>query len=425
MWTRGTCQPLRCGWLRRLSTAAAHYDVVIAGGGLVGCAMAAALQSSKALPSRRVLLLEHAPRRSYVRPEEYANRVVALNHSTRELFQRVGVWAGLEAQRVRTVRGMHVWDASRSDGTNLLSFFPGNAERAHFYIVENDLVVHELGQRLEAAERVEVGYESGLQACRPTERGMEIELNDGRQITTTLLVGAEGARSVVRESMADNPYLAKSYDQFGVVGVLHMSQPSANDVAWQKFLPTGPVALLPLSDTRSSLVWTLPTARAQALIRGDPAELVAQLNAALRPHPPTHPDVVPQIERVTQVDGFPLGLGHASRYCQPGRVLIGDSAHRVHPLAGQGVNLGFGDVASLVRNLEAGVLRGERFADYPALLAYETERQRQNVPMMLGIDFFQQIYGTSHPVITAARNFGVGLVNANPRLKHLIASMAA
>lgn len=389
----------------------------------MGCAMAAACQTSSVLQNKSVLLLENAPDRPYKLPEDYGNRVIALNNSTRDLFEKLRVWSALTATRMKTVNGMHVWD---SHPQSLLTFRADQADRGHFYILENDLVVHTLSQKIrEEAKNVTVAFECGLKACHyDKEKGkMALKLSDGRDVTSSLLIGADGVNSSVRKSMTDQRYLSQNYHQFGVVGLLALAEPIPNQMAWQKFLPGGPIALLPLSETRSSLVWTLPTDQAQKMLKNPVESVLNDLEKALSPFPKLS-DPFPRLQNISKLAGFPLGLGHASRYCEKGRVLIGDSAHRVHPLAGQGVNLGFGDVMALVQALETSILNGERFGAYNALLAYETDRQRHNVPMMLGIDFLQKVYGSQNPVIAAARNFGINVVKSNPSVQKFLASFA-
>ena len=400
------------------------YDVVVAGGGLVGAAMARALAQSRALNHKKILLLEGGTQRDYRLPPEYSNRVIALNPSSQALFVRLGVWNKIQEARVKTVEGMHVWD----DGGSLVSFQAEdeNEGRAHFYIAENDLVVHCLMQSVAAeSPNVEIRYGASALQCQ-REDVTSIRLKDGQEVRTDLLIGADGANSVVRKALGNGSrYLAKDYEQMGVVATLHLDAKIPNTVAWQKFLPGGPIALLPLSEDRSSLVWTLPTAQAKILLKAPEEEVWHELLRNLGPPPPDVDVPFPSVTKVSQVAGFPLGLGHSTRYCQSGMVLIGDAAHRVHPLAGQGVNLGFGDVEALVRCLEANVLDGAKFGAETYLLDYESERQRANVPMMLGIDFFQQVYCSDNALVATARKAGIAVVNANPMLKKIIANFAA
>ena len=417
---------LRNACLRPQNVRSAHYDAIISGGGLVGGAMGAALSKSNALSDRKVLLLEGAPAKEYNFPEDFSNRVTALNNSTRSLFERLGVWSVIESVRVKTVRGMHVWDEKNVDNSTLVTFEAEFPQPGHFYITENDAVIHSLFQVVNEAKNVEVWNGKGVASCKFEDGKTVVSLKDGTELSTDLLIGADGVNSSVRKAMKSTQYMSKSYDQFGVVGVLHFEEEIPNEFAWQKFLPSGPIALLPLSVDKSSLVWTLPTAQAQKVIRSDPTEIVQALNKALSgPSTPSVKEPMPKIVKIDKVAGFPLGFGHSSRYCEPGMVLVGDAAHRVHPLAGQGVNLGFSDVETLVECLEGGVLQGKKFADYDVLLDYETRQQRNNVPMMLGIDFLQQIYCADYELVKNARSIGVKMVNSNPLIKKLISSFAA
>ena len=158
----------------------------------------------------------------------------------------------------------------------------------------------------------------------------------------------------------------------------------------------------------------------------DAEQFCRELVKALGSPPPGVKDPFPRIESASQIAGFPLGLGHASRYCDArGVVLVGDAAHRVHPLAGQGVNLGFGDAECLARLLEEEAGSGSaQFGAYSTLKKYETERQRHNVPMMLGIDFLQRVYCTDNPLIKAVRSLGVNAIQSSPMVKRLVTGFA-
>ncbi|KMQ95159.1 ubiquinone biosynthesis monooxygenase coq6 [Lasius niger] len=178
------------------------------------------------------------------------------------------------------------------------------------------------------------------------------------------------------------------YNQLGIVATLKLSEPTENVVAWQRFLPTGPIALLPTGVSRQ--------------LQPSVAAIVEGSRAA-----------------------FPLGFGHAASYVQPGTVLVGDAAHRIHPLAGQGVNLGFGDVTVLTKILAEAAVNGSHLNDMQYLRQYETLRQRHNVPTMLVIDALHRLYrGTAAPVVLA-RSLGLQLTNAIPQLKKMLMEQAA
>ena len=418
---------------RRCFSGTLDCDIVVAGGGLVGAATARSLALNPALKDKSIVVLEGAPAPPAAQPvdnapAEYNNRVIALNNSSKDLFTRIGVWDTIRDARVKTVSGMHVWD-SRNDARNstLVSFEAESStqsDRGHFYIAENDLVVRVLMQAAAQCPNVEIRYGTSAVRCQRDSDLTHITLKDGDTLATRLLVGADGPHSVVRKSMGKDRLLSKNYHQMGVVATLHLSEEIPNTHAWQKFLPTGPIALLPLSENRSSLVWTLPTARAMALLKSPEEQVLDELLRNLGPAPVVS-EPFPSIGKVTNVAGFPLGLGLAIDFCQEGMVILGDAAHRVHPLAGQGVNLGFGDVECLTRCLERNVLDGARFGTKSYLIDYESERIRQNAAIMAGIDFFHTVYGSDNAVLAAARKAGIGIVNSSPVLKKALMSFAA
>ncbi|KAK0096953.1 hypothetical protein PV326_003755 [Microctonus aethiopoides] len=264
------------------------------------------------------------------------------------------------------------------------------------------------------------------------------------------IIGADGVNSRVRQSMKLQ-YLKWNYDQMGIVATVKLSEPTENVVAWQRFLPTGPVALLPLTDSLSSLVWSMTTEEAKRLLKVSEEEFVDALNDALWKVYPKNGIVESGMAALQQlleqfslqtgvsrqlqpsisniVEGsraaFPLGFGHSTSYVANGVALIGDAAHRVHPLAGQGVNLGFGDVTVLVQVLEEAVRSGSILGDTIHLTKYETLRQRHNVPTMLAIDALHRLYkGTAAPVVLA-RSLGLQLVNALGPVKKILMDHAA
>lgn len=240
-----------------------------------------------------------------------------------------------------------------------------------------------------------------------------------------------------------------SYKQMGVVATLELNAEEAagNTVAWQRFLPTGPVALLPLTDTLSSLVWSTNVEHAKELLRMEPEAFVDALNAAYLKNYKSNTivdNVMKTVESVFALKknkiqqlppkvlklqegsraAFPLGFGHASSYVSGGAALIGDAAHRVHPLAGQGVNLGFGDVLALTDVLAEAVYNGSSLDNIQYLLKYEQERLKANVPIMVGVHALQQLYCNDFPPIVLARSLGLKITNMMPPLKKFLMEKA-
>ena len=245
----------------------------------------------------------------------------------------------------------------------------------------------------------------------------------------------------MRQSIGSD-YHTWEYPQMGLVATLNIhSQSGSNTTAWQRFLPSGPVALLPLSGDQSSLVWTVDKAQVRPLLEMSEETFVKKLNRALTSDLDQNQLVNSVTRRVGQLVGrensqdqeppplvraaanraaFPLGFGHSVRYTGPRTVLIGDSAHRLHPLAGQGVNLGLGDVVGLVRELEDSLRAGAVLGQRDSLARYETGRQRHNLPTMLGVDALQRLYSSQATPVVLARSLGLLATNAVNPVKTMI-----
>ncbi|CAD7084026.1 unnamed protein product [Hermetia illucens] len=274
---------------------------------------------------------------------------------------------------------------------------------------------------------------------------MVIALNGNMILHLRLVkVGADGINSLVRKRMNIEPFTI-NYNQMGLVATVELSDSGDNSVAWQRFLPTGPVALLPLNDTTSSLVWTHTPAQAKELQSMPPQEFVDALNDAFYKDYPKdtmttnlmdtlstfcsaktirqYPPAIVAVKDKSRAC-FPLGFGHAPSYVAQGAALVGDAAHRVHPLAGQGVNLGFGDVKCLTQVLADAVYSGYPIGDKNALLKYERERLMKNVPIMFGIHGLQQLYSTTFSPVVMLRSLGLQITQNLPPLKKIFMQQA-
>ncbi|XP_033105378.1 ubiquinone biosynthesis monooxygenase COQ6, mitochondrial-like [Anneissia japonica] len=425
--------------------ASEFYDIVIAGAGMVGTGMACALGHNKMFEHQKILLLETGSKPTYSddQPEAYSNRVCALNPQTVQLMEKIDAWQHIQEIRTKSVCRMQVWDAC-SDA--LITFDQGDLTISVAHIVENDVTLRALSKQLEKT-KVEVQYNTKAKKIEFPSKvdpsaWVKIQLENGKFIETRLLIAADGNRSKIREAANIN-HIGWDYDQSGVVATLMLSEPVENTVAWQRFLPSGPIAMLPLTDTLSSLVWSVGHDRAKALVSMPEDQFVDAVNSAFWKEYESHEvvytvsNVVDSLLRFVKPEGtgirqlppsiigvsdgsrarFPLGLGHASYYVKPRLALIGDAAHRVHPLAGQGVNLGFGDVMSLTSILEEALSIGGDVGSMLHLCKYETERQRHIVPIMATIDGLKRLYSTDRPEVVLLRTVGLKLTNAIQPLK--------
>ncbi|XP_032402790.1 ubiquinone biosynthesis monooxygenase COQ6, mitochondrial [Xiphophorus hellerii] len=433
------------------------YDVIISGGGMVGSAMACSLGLDPNLAGKKILLLEAGHKKVMDRvPDTYSTRVSSISPGSATLLSGIGAWEQVTRMRCKPYKRMQVWDAC-SDA--LITFDKEDLLDEMAYIVENDIVVAAITRQLDAMpENVQVKYKTKVvkytwpmpHHAAESIPWVKVTLANGETLQTKLLIGADGPNSMVRQKLGI-PTVKWNYDQSAVVAVLHLSEPTENNVAWQRFLPTGPIAMLPLSDTESSLVWSTSHHLAEELLELDEESFVDAINSAFwsnenqsdlvetagalfrgalsaimpsagspRQLPPSVAGIGPK-SRVM----FPLGVGHASEYIRHRVALIGDAAHRVHPLAGQGVNLGFGDVACLTHLLSQAAFNGKDLGAIQHLLEYETERQRHNLPMMTAIDLMKRLYSTNAAPAVLLRTFGLQATNMLPTLKEQIMAYAS
>ncbi|XP_038621606.1 ubiquinone biosynthesis monooxygenase COQ6, mitochondrial isoform X2 [Tachyglossus aculeatus] len=283
-WARvaavGAAAVRRCGGVQYGSgPAPAVYDVVVAGGGMVGAAAACALGHDVRLGRKRILLLEAGPKRAAGRPPaHFGNRVSAISPASADFLASFGAWEHICATRCKAFRRMQVWDGC----SEALITFDRDELDAMGYIVENDVIMAALARRLEAvADRVDVQYGSRAAelSWAAADPWLGVTLADGRRLRARLLVGADGPDSQVRRA-AGIRTVGWPYDQEAVVATLHLSEATDNNVAWQRFLPTGPIALLPLSDTVSSLVWSTSPERAARLVGMEEEAFLDAVNSA-------------------------------------------------------------------------------------------------------------------------------------------------
>ncbi|VDL81689.1 unnamed protein product [Nippostrongylus brasiliensis] len=441
------CRMCHIGGIRQASTSQ-YYDAVIVGGGMVGNAMACALGQNPILSSKRILLLERGKTSSVPKPtpEHYSNRVSAVGPAAISMFNKFGVWDRLQNYRVKKVKKLRVLDnCSRAE----LEFDQPLPHQEIAYIIENNAIVGVLFDRIkEACSSVEIRTQASVKNCRLPSSLLELahlELESGESIETPLVIGADGAGSKVRQSMGVD-YTSFNYDQCGVVATLMIETSGKNDIAWQRFCRNGPIAYLPLTEKLSSLVWTTSTQEAQRLVALPKEEFVDELNrnmfteenqndcvnkllfsfskmpflssdirkALLPPH-------VVGLQGDTRA-AFPLGFGHSHTYTAPRCVLIGDAAHRIHPLGGQGVNLGWNDVMVLDQVLTRAVSDGADLGALTYLKDYDSEAQRHNLPVMVSCDWLNRLYRTNAAPVVMLRSLGLAAFNRLTPIKDLVVS---
>jgi 2-polyprenylphenol 6-hydroxylase len=384
-------------------------DIAVVGGGMVGAAAALALSRA----GFSVALLEARPPSAWHSHDEVDLRVVGLAPSSIALLEELGIWTSIRDARACPYAQMHVWDAENGAAIDFNAADEGRDLLG--YIVENNLVQWMLWQSLEAA---------GVQRlCPATVKDFEIrsdrvvlELADGESLAVRLLVAADGAGSPLRER-AGIATRGRDYGQRAIVAHVTTERPHAG-TAWQRFLPAGPLALLPLADGRSSVVWSLPESDARRIQSLDDAAFLNELGVASDFR-------LGRITAATPRAGFPLKLQLADTYQADRFVLLGDAAHAVHPLAGQGVNLGLRDVAELRDTLVAARDEGRDIAGAHILRRYARRRRSADTLDAYGFDALARIYAWQSLPWVTARGLGVRLLDHLTLLKRRIAAHAA
>jgi 2-octaprenylphenol hydroxylase len=387
-----------------------NYDIVIVGGGMVGAALACALGNS----ALKVALLDRAPAASP--PEkDYDLRVSALTLASRALFENLGAWEGMARRRVSPVREMQV---SSGAGSGAIHFNAAEiGEPALAWIVENSVIQTALIERLHQFTNVHHLCPVEIVDITLADNGAVVTLKDGRSLHAKLLVGADGADSEVRRA-AGIETQALNLHQKGIVATVKTEKPH-EATARQVFLTTGPLAFLPLDEPHTcSIVWSADTARADQLLALDDIAFVTELQQAFG-------DSLGKIQTIGPRASFPLALSHARAYTAPHLALVGDAAHTVHPLAGQGVNLGFLDAATLAEVLLDATAKQKDIGAHAVLRRYERWRKGDNLAMVSITGGFKYLFGNDLPVVSQMRNWGLELTNAATPIKNLIMRRAS
>jgi len=369
-----------------------HYDVLIVGGGMVGAALGCGLGGS----ALRVAVLEDAPPPAFEPGQPHDLRVSAVSIASASILKTVGAWVGVASRRFCPFRRMRVWEDKgdvefRSDDIN---------EPLLGYIVENRVIQLALLDRLKEFGNVDFLCPVKTRSIDYAPRQSSVTLEDGRVLTCRLLVAADGGYSRVRQAAGLGVH-NWDYEQHALVLTVETGY-GQQDITWQQFTPTGPLAFLPLDGPNASLVWyNTPEAvkRLKALSDED-------LLQALRE---TFPAALGEIVRITARGSFPLRRQHAQHYAKEGVALIGDAAHMIHPLAGQGVNIGLLDAAALAEVLVAAKQASKDIGAAPVLQDYEKMRRQNNLLMMTTMDLFYRVFGNAHLPLKLVRNLGLGL----------------
>jgi 2-polyprenylphenol 6-hydroxylase len=390
------------------------FDVVVVGGAMAGAGTAALLAATPATSALRVALVEPRPAEAPAADAPIDLRVSALSRASQQLLERTGAWPAV-LPRAAAYRRMVVWeerqDPREPDALAFDAAELGEPDLGH--IGENRAIQAALVAR--AVARGVVLLRAEIATLEATRDAARVGLGDAREFRARLVVGADGARSAVRR-LAGMDTREWDYGQRAVVAHLACEKPHG-DTAWQRFLDTGPIALLPLADGRVSLVWsTLPEA-ADELVQCEPAEFDRRVTAASG-------GVLGRLSATTPRVAFPLRLLHAGRYAAERVALVGDSAHVVHPLAGQGINLALLDAAALVDVVGEAVAAGDDPGELRVLRRYERWRKAEAIPAIALLDGLQRLFIGGNPLKSRLRRGALGLAQSSGAVKRLLMQRA-
>lgn len=389
-------------------------DLIIVGAGMVGSALGLALKDS----GLEIILIDGSPLsiKPFDAEAAFEPRVSALSVASQRILQRLGAWDGVAARRASPYGEMQVWDGS---GTGNIHFSAASVHAEVLgHIVENRVIQEAL---LEPLHDSGVGLlpNARLENLRRSGDDWLLTLVDGRELRAPLVIAADGASSAVRR-LAGCATREWDYLHHAIVTSVRCEQPHRR-TAWQRFTDDGPLAFLPLDrqgdEHWCSIVWSTTPEQATRLMALDDEAFRVELGKAFEHR-------LGRIEAADPRLCIPLRQRHAKRYVEPGLALVGDAAHTIHPLAGQGVNLGFLDAAVLAEVLLHAHGRGERLADERVLSRFERRRMPHNLGMMAAMEGFQRLFQADPLPLRWLRNAGLGLVDGLPEAKALFVRQA-
>ncbi|WP_095498619.1 FAD-dependent monooxygenase [Paraferrimonas haliotis] len=383
------------------------FDVIINGGGMVGAAAAVGLAEL----GLKVAVVERYRPKQYAATQPLDLRVSAISVASEQLLAQLGVWPQVIAQRACPYLGLETWE---QDGFKT-EFHASQVGSSHLgHIVENRIIQLALWQRLQSFADVTIFDHHQINRFELLTHGVQVTLDNEQELTAKLLVGADGAQSKVRQWTGIG-ISGWEYKQHAML-INVTTEAGQQDVTWQQFFPSGPRAFLPLVGNHASLVWYDAAERIAQLSQLTPEQLQQEIRQAF-----------PSRLGEFKVDGFgefPLVRRHAQRYVDQHVVLVGDAAHTINPLAGQGVNLGFKDVKALIDTIAQAKDADQDWSALVQLQKYQSKRYKDNLLMMSAMDMFYATFSNKITPIKVLRNVGLKLANHSGPVKKQVLKYA-
>jgi 2-octaprenylphenol hydroxylase len=393
-----------------------RYPVVVVGGGVTGLMAATLLAKGSCADVLDITLIDAASRPSYDQGEDIALRVAAIASGSAGLFASVDAWEQVAATRVCAYESMRVWDEKDSPGSGAALCFDAAefAESQLGFIVENALLQDALLRKLDDTD-VTLLFDQRLHSLRKSGRSYQLQLDGDETLEADLVIGADGARSFVRSAVGID---ANEWPYEQTAFVTHLQpEKSHGATAWQRFLRDGPLGILPLADGRVSVVWSTTPEQAKEMLEADDATVGRKLSDA-------SDHVLGSLEVAGPKGAFPLCARHATSYVLPNLALIGDAAHAIHPLAGQGANLGLQDAAELASVIAAAIEGGLHPGDRPVLRRYERARKGANTTMLHFMTGLNRLFTTDSRILGELRTAGMRAFNRSGPLRERAVKVA-
>ncbi len=384
-----------------------QFDVCIIGGGIVGLTLAALLSET----DLSIAIVEPSAPPAKLEPGEYALRVSAINLASMRIFQHLGFAQALLDERASGYHAMQIWDAN-SDAN--IQFNAGDIEHDFLgYIIENDIIINNILKILKVNNNV-ISYTDALQSLEYQADGIKIGLTKS-SLQTQLLIGADGQHSKVR-TLANFATEMGTFNQTALVCRIQTELPH-HQTAYQCFHHSGPIAYLPLDDGSSSIVWSCDSDEANRLRQLDDKAFADAVQNALQ-------SKLGGVEILSPRGAFELAQQHASAYFDSRIALIGDAAHRTHPLAGLGASLGLQDAAVLAESIQQAQRQHRAFYGIAVLRKYERIRKHQNALILDAMQAFKTGFASSSPTLTSLRALALNSANKLFPLKNRISQLA-
>ena len=397
------------------------FDIVIVGGGAIGSAVASLLgQINKTVQGAKqqlkIALIESSEPPQFD-SSQVDPRVAALTEKTRLIFEQIGIWNQVVAKRACAYKAMNVWDA---EGTGRITFDCQQVQQPNLgHIVENSALVSTLIDHLKQQSNIELYCPANIVDFQLQQDAITLTLDNHSVLSAQLLIAADGANSAVREHFQ---FATKQWDygQHAIVTTITTENPNQL-TAWQRFMPTGPLAFLPLNnigdDHCCSIVWSQDTTEAKRLMALEDDQFCQQLSRASE-------HCLGEVLKIEKRHLIPLRQSHATDYVMPRVALIGDAAHSIHPLAGQGANLGFSDAQVLAEEIAEAFARDLDLGDESVLKPYQRRRKPENLATMAAMEGFKRLFGSQNSTLRLLRNYGLSAINGLGAIKNKLIKQA-